>query len=147
MLDSSSQNPNATGPGDNLFIVGVVVLFLGVALGAFGAHGLKDILADKAPVYGTGMRYLFYHGIGILLAGFLADRAGSNAKAHNRHRRGGWLFLAGIVLFTGSLIILAVSKVTWWGAVTPLGGLCFLAGWLFQLAGLLASRSPKRPAA
>jgi uncharacterized membrane protein YgdD (TMEM256/DUF423 family) len=106
--------------------LGSVVMFLGVALGAFGAHGLKDVLSDPMKaVYETGVRYQLIHGLALFVVAWLASRTTSSAVT-----AAGWCFLAGIVLFSGSLYILSLTGVKAWGAVTPFGGLAFLAGWL-----------------
>lgn len=100
--------------------VGAALMFLDVALGAFGAHSLKTKLTpEMLTVFETGVRYQAYHALALLL---LAALRGPD--------RAGWCFVAGVVLFSGSLYALALSGVRWLGAITPLGGLCFLAGWL-----------------
>lgn len=104
--------------------------FLAVALGAFGAHGLKAKMAalqDGAERLGwweTGAHYHLTHALALGLAGYLASRSGGGASS-----AAGWLFLAGIVLFSGSLYSMTITGVRWLGAVTPLGGACLLAGW------------------
>jgi uncharacterized membrane protein YgdD (TMEM256/DUF423 family) len=105
---------------------GAAMMFLGVAIGAFGAHGLKNILSEPAKAtFEVGVRYQLVHGLALFIVAWLASRgASSYVKAS------GWLFVAGIVLFSGSLYILSLTGVKAWGAVTPLGGLCFLTGWL-----------------
>ena len=96
-----------------------------VVLGAFGAHALKSRLdANDLAVWRTGVEYQFYHGIGLLLIGGLRERIGASAV-----RWAGRCFLFGIVLFSGSLYGLVLLGVPALGAVTPLGGVCFLAGW------------------
>jgi uncharacterized membrane protein YgdD (TMEM256/DUF423 family) len=100
--------------------------FLGVALGAFGAHALKDRLTpDMLAVFDTGVRYQMYHVFALLAAAWGWARWPSRAIA-----AAGWLFVAGMVVFCGSLYALAFTGVRALGAVTPLGGLAFLAGWL-----------------
>ncbi len=104
--------------------------FLGVALGAFGAHALKDRLTpDMLAIYQTGVQYQVIHALALLLVGI-----GLRGKAANWSGR---LFAAGIVIFSGSLYALALSGVKVLGAITPLGGVCFLAGWalVFVAAG------------
>ena len=102
--------------------------FLAVAFGAFGAHALSGRLSEKAlSAYHTGAQYQFYHalalvGVGLWLA--QAPATGTGAQA------AGWCFLAGSLLFSGSLYTLALSDIRAFGAVTPVGGLLFLAGWL-----------------
>ena len=107
------------------FVIGCLAMVLGVAAGAFAAHGLKGQLsADNLDIWQTAARYHLYHGLGLLAVAYAATRwsAGLTTAA-------GWLFVAGILLFSGSLYILAASGAKWLGAITPLGGLCFLAGW------------------
>lgn len=96
---------------------------LAVAAGGFGAHGLRNRLdPDLLAVFETAARYQMYHGLALLGVAWAIGRWPAAATA-------GWLFVAGIVLFSGSLYVLSLSGVRWLGAVTPLGGLCFLAGW------------------
>ena len=111
---------------DRTFLwVGALAGFVGVALGAFGAHGLRTRLsAEMLTVFETGVRYQMYHALAILIVALAAARLDGWLI-----RFAGWLFTAGIVLFSGSLYALALSGVTVLGAVTPLGGLAFLAGW------------------
>jgi len=99
--------------------------FLGVALGAFGAHGLRTRLGpEMLAVFETGVRYQMYHALALLVLGALAPGiAGRLATA------AGWSFTAGIVLFSGSLYLLALTDVRILGAITPLGGVAFLIGW------------------
>ncbi len=113
--------------------------FLAVALGAFGAHGLKARLSeDMMAVYQTAVQYHFYHtlallAVAVLLAGGLQSAA---------LRASGWLFAAGIVVFSGSLYALALSGMRVLGAVTPLGGLLFLAGWVALAAAAYRTVTP-----
>ncbi len=98
---------------------------IAVALGAFGAHVLKDRLtADLLTIFETGVRYQFYHAFGLLAAAWAVQLGGQGLA-----RGAGWCFVAGTLLFSGSLYILALSGVRWLGAITPLGGVAFLAGW------------------
>ena len=108
------------------FLMGVLSAFVGVAAGAFGAHGLKSRLGeDLLAVFETGVRYQMYHAFALVAAAWAAGRwPGALANAS------GWLFLAGTVIFSGSLYALSLTGQRWLGAVTPLGGLAFLAGWL-----------------
>jgi uncharacterized membrane protein YgdD (TMEM256/DUF423 family) len=106
--------------------VAAIMGFLAVALGTFGAHGLKEILSQHGTT-AIWEKAVFYHFIHAVMLFVLALRRPVPS--------GPWLsFLAGILLFSGSLYLLAVSNVKWLGAITPLGGLSFLAGWLW-LAG------------
>lgn len=107
--------------------LGAGFMFLAVGLGAFGAHALKARLEpDMLVIFETGVRYQVYHALALLL---LASLRGPSKAA--------WCFTAGIALFSGSLYILALTGVRKWGAVTPIGGVLFLIGWLV----LLFSRS------
>lgn len=111
---------------DRVFLaLGCVSALLAVALGAFGAHGLRERLApDMLAVFEIGVRYQMYHALALLALGAVAGRLPGGAVA-----AAGWLFVAGTVIFSGSLYLLAVTGARWLGAVTPLGGLAFLAGW------------------
>ena len=107
---------------------------IAVALGAFAAHALKGRLdAQLLVTFETGARYQMYHALALLAAGLLAERLPSRLVAAS-----GVLFLAGTVLFSGSLYALALSGIRGLGAVTPFGGVAFLAGWL--CLGLAAGR-------
>jgi uncharacterized membrane protein YgdD (TMEM256/DUF423 family) len=108
------------------FAIGAVFGFLGVALGAFGAHALKARLdAEMLAIFEVGVRYQMYHALALLAAGWACTRwPGPVLTA------GGWLFVAGTVIFSGSLYVLSLSGVRWLGAITPVGGLALLAGWL-----------------
>ena len=100
--------------------------FLGVALGAFGAHALKAQLApDMLAVFETGVRYHLYHVFAIVAAAMALARWPGRVFA-----AAGWLFIFGIVVFSGSLYLLAFTGLRMLGAITPVGGLAFLAGWL-----------------
>lgn len=101
--------------------VAAVLGFLAVALGAFGAHGLKDLLAQNNTAF-IWEKAVFYHFIHAVVLFVLAERKIFSKLA-------GWLFLAGILFFSGSLYLLAVTNIRWLGAVTPVGGVCFLVGW------------------
>jgi len=103
-----------------------VLLALAVAIGAFGAHGLKSyVSAEMLQTWKTGVEYHFYHALGVLLVGVLAVSMPSVYLKWSAI-----LLTAGIILFSGSLYVLAVSGIKWLGAVTPLGGLSFIAGWI-----------------
>jgi uncharacterized membrane protein YgdD (TMEM256/DUF423 family) len=107
-------------------LLGAVNAGMSVAAGAFGAHGLKSVLSDDMlAVFETASRYQMYHGLGLLAAGMLVTRAAARGPAV-----AGWCFVTGIALFSGSLYVLALSGARWLGAVTPLGGAAFLAGWI-----------------
>jgi uncharacterized membrane protein YgdD (TMEM256/DUF423 family) len=114
------------GPmGNPFFFIACLSGFFAVALGAFGAHSLKSTLSpEMLTVFETGVRYQMYHAFALLAVGWALDRFGVSL-----FQVAGWLFVAGSVLFSGSLYALAVSGTRWLGAITPLGGLAFLAGW------------------
>ena len=107
-------------------LVGALSGFVGVAFGAFGAHALRSRLSpDMLAVFETGVRYQMYHAFALFAAAWGWARWPSRAFAW-----AGGLFVAGIVIFSGSLYLLAFTGERWLGAVTPVGGLAFLAGWL-----------------
>jgi uncharacterized membrane protein YgdD (TMEM256/DUF423 family) len=103
-----------------------LLAFLAVAAGAFGAHALRARVApDMLAVWETAARYQMYHALALLGVAWALDRWPGTPAAV-----AGWLFVIGVVLFSGSLYVLSVTGVRWLGAITPLGGLAFLAGWL-----------------
>jgi uncharacterized membrane protein YgdD (TMEM256/DUF423 family) len=105
--------------------LGAANAFLAVAAGAFGAHGLKARLApDLLAVFETGARYHFFHALGLLAVGLWLHLRPAPAVT-----AGGWFLQAGILVFSGSLYVLALTGARWWGAVTPVGGVSFLVGW------------------
>jgi uncharacterized membrane protein YgdD (TMEM256/DUF423 family) len=117
-------------------VVGAIAALLAVAFGAFGAHALKARIAPELmPVYRTGVEYHFYHALGLMLVGLAAFHLPESAYL----RSAGWTMLAGIVLFSGSLYLLALTGLTWLGAITPFGGTAFIAAWaLFATAVIKA---------
>jgi uncharacterized membrane protein YgdD (TMEM256/DUF423 family) len=119
--------------------LGTILAGLGVILGAFGAHGLKKYAGpDVVAIYQTGVQYQMYHAFALLAVGILSERFGGVSL-----QWAGWLFMGGIVLFSGSLYLLASLKaigklnMDWIGAITPVGGLFFIAGWTALLVGIL----------
>jgi uncharacterized membrane protein YgdD (TMEM256/DUF423 family) len=120
-----------------LFIVlGAAAALAGVLLGAFGAHALKARLdADALALWRTAVEYHFYHALGLLAVGLVAAHLPGSALL----RWSGWTMLAGIVVFSGSLYALALSGHRWLGALTPVGGVAFIAGWLLLAAAVLRS--------
>ncbi len=103
---------------------GSLLAFLGVALGAFGAHLLKERLGENHPIWETAVQYQLFHALALLFVGLAAPSLPENAV-----KRVGVLFTAGVVIFSGSLYILALTGVKALGAITPIGGLAFLTGW------------------
>lgn len=110
-----------------LLLWGSVSGGLAVALGAFGAHGLRSIVSpDLLNVFETGVRYHVYHALALLALAAYSRGAPTDALLLNAGR----LFLLGILLFSGSLYLLVLANLRWLGAVTPIGGLALIAGWL-----------------
>ena len=104
--------------------LGALSALIAVAAGAFGAHALRERLApDMLAIFETGARYQMYHALGLLAVAWAVGRWPGPAGA------AGWLFVAGTVLFSGSLYLLALTGHRWLGAITPLGGLAFILGW------------------
>ena len=104
-----------------LIAVGAINGGIAVAAGAFGAHGLRDKISQHSlEVYETAVRYQMFHALAMILCAVVATSGARTA---------GWLFQAGIILFSGSLYLLALTETKWLGAITPVGGLSFLAGW------------------
>jgi len=100
--------------------------FIAVALGAFAAHGLKNILSPELlNTFQTGVQYQMYHALALLGVGLLALHYPNSPLL----KTSGYLFLLGIILFSGSLYVLALSGIRWLGAITPLGGVAFLTAW------------------
>lgn len=109
-------------------ISGAVAMALAVALGAFGAHGLKSRLTEEMlTIFETGIQYHFYHAIGLLILGLVAQYLPDSGLLE----WSGWLMIFGIIIFSGSLYILSITGSRWLGAITPIGGLCFIASWIF----------------
>lgn len=106
--------------------LGALSALIGVALGAFAAHGLKPRLSTELlAVFETGVRYQLYHALGLLAVAWAYGRWPGSAVVF-----AGWLFVAGTLIFSGSLYLLSVSAQRWWGAITPVGGLALIGGWL-----------------
>ena len=108
------------------FILGSVSGLIAVAAGAFGAHSLRDrISADLLVTFETGVRYQMYHALALIAVAWAATRWTNSLTSV-----AGWLFVAGTLIFSGSLYALSLTGARWLGAVTPLGGVAFLGGWL-----------------
>ena len=112
----------------NVYIVtGSFAAFLGVLLGAFGAHGLRGRVSESSmTVWNTGVQYHLTHALGLILVGILIHLYSGSVGL----KVAGWLFLTGIILFSGSLYLIAVFEIRKLGIITPFGGLAFLAGWI-----------------
>jgi len=116
---------------NRILVIGALIAGVGVAAGAFGAHGLRPILTDKMmAVFETGVRYHLVHALAMLIAGLSAHWFG-----HRIFVSAGWSFCIGILVFSGSLYTLALSGVRTLGMLTPFGGLAFLIGWGFLAWG------------
>ncbi|HKS30300.1 MAG TPA: DUF423 domain-containing protein [Pyrinomonadaceae bacterium] len=108
------------------FAIGAISACIAVAAGAFGAHGLKSHLnAEMLAVFETGVRYQMYHAFALIVTAWALTRWPGHLMETS-----GWLFVAGTILFSGSLYLLSLTGQRWLGAITPLGGLAFIAGWL-----------------
>ncbi len=148
--DSAGQTPAITIRG---FIHGITYpmhrfflffaalgAFIGVGLGAFGAHGLRQVLTEaQMATYRTGVEYQMWHSLGMGLIGMLAERFPGQRLLH----WAGGLMLGGIALFSGSLYLLSLTGQRWLGMVTPFGGMAFIAAWL--LLAIAALRLPRAP--
>jgi uncharacterized membrane protein YgdD (TMEM256/DUF423 family) len=121
---------------DRLFFsLGALSALISVAAGAFGAHALRERLAPELlSVFETGARYQMYHALGLLAVAWASGRWPGPLPVW-----AGWLFVIGTVLFSGSLYLLGLTGVRWLGAITPLGGVAFLAGWVCLLISARAS--------
>lgn len=116
----------------NLAAAGAFLSGVGVALGAFGAHALRNrVAANLLDTFETGVRYQMYHGLALLALAALYDNLTPTAA-----QRVGWLFVSGTMIFSGSLYLLVLMALPWFGAITPIGGVLMLLGWLI-LAGSL----------
>jgi uncharacterized membrane protein YgdD (TMEM256/DUF423 family) len=124
------------------FVMGALFALMGVAAGAFGAHVLEGRLsAENLVTFETGVRYQMYHALGLLAVAWAAERWTANTIT-----LAGWFFSAGIIVFSGSLYALAFGAPRVLGAITPFGGVAFLAGWAVLAAGAAAQDKSKPPA-
>lgn len=121
-----------------LIILGAIMACLGVALGAFGAHALKDKFAEPryAAIWETAVQYQMYHAIGLLVLGILSSDALLGVSSMLSWA--GYLMFAGIIFFSGSLYTLAVTGVKKLGAITPIGGVMFLVAWVLVILSAFA---------
>ncbi|MEW6268758.1 MAG: DUF423 domain-containing protein [Thermodesulfobacteriota bacterium] len=127
---------------NGIVATGAILGGLAVAIGAFGAHGLAGrVAAEQLAVFEIGVRYHFYHALALVLVGLFAGRAsagGAVVQASGGLVLTAWLFLAGVAIFSGSLYVLVLTGQRWLGAVTPIGGLSFIAGWVAFARAALA---------
>ena len=123
-----------TQSAKTFLLLGSLAMMFAVGLGAFGAHGLKDKLpADMLAAYRTGIEYHFYHALGLLALGLIAARLPASVLV----KWSGWLMAAGIVLFSGSLYLLALTGTRWLGAITPIGGAAWIIAWALLAAAII----------
>jgi uncharacterized membrane protein YgdD (TMEM256/DUF423 family) len=114
--------------------IGGINALIAVALGAFGAHGLQGHLSnDMMSVFETGVKYHFYHALGLIAIGLISTHLPESSLL----KSSGWLMLAGIVLFSGSLYVLSTTGIKWLGAITPFGGMAFIVAWLLVVIAVL----------
>lgn len=120
----------------NILLAGAIFMAVGVLLGAFGAHALKKVLSpEMLAVYKTGVEYQFYHALGLLAIGMIGFHIESKWL-----RWSGILLIVGIIIFSGSLYALSISGIKILGAITPIGGLSFVAGWICLAVGIVQQR-------
>jgi uncharacterized membrane protein YgdD (TMEM256/DUF423 family) len=122
----------------NILLIGIVMAALAVMLGAFGAHTLKKMVTpEQLEIFKTGVQYQFYHAIGLILAGLIAQHV-----EHVLIKRAASMFIWGIIAFSGSLYLMTLffalntEGVKWIGAITPIGGLLFILGWILLGLGI-----------
>jgi len=107
-----------------LFIkIGIIFCVLSIIIGAFGAHGLENMIGDKMDTFKTGVQYHMFHGLGLIITGILSKVFEIDINMV------GSLLTIGIILFSGSLYLIAIYKYSFLGMVAPIGGLCFILGW------------------
>lgn len=110
----------------NILLIGTILAGLAVAIGAFGAHGLRDLLAanGRTETFETAVKYQFYHALGLLVLGILAIQ-----KPQIGFESAAWALFIGTLIFSGSLYVLCLTGIRWLGAVTPIGGILMIVGW------------------
>jgi uncharacterized membrane protein YgdD (TMEM256/DUF423 family) len=110
---------------------GALMGLMGVAIGAFGAHGLAKILqkTGRVETFETAVKYQFYHALALVLVGMLMQQLANVPEAQKWLTYSGYSFLAGTLVFSGTLYVLCLSGITWLGAITPIGGVLMIAGW------------------
>jgi uncharacterized membrane protein YgdD (TMEM256/DUF423 family) len=116
--------------------LGAILAFLAVALGAFGAHGLKNILSvEQLAIYRTAVDYHMWHSLGLILIGLVIQQ--NNSKLLSK---AGWIMFAGVIIFSGSLYALSLTGISMLGAITPIGGVCFLVAWASVAYAFITSK-------
>ncbi|MFC5411625.1 DUF423 domain-containing protein [Larkinella bovis] len=120
---------------------GAILGFLGVALGAFGAHALRAMLevSKRMDTFETAVRYQFYHALALVALGILLQLPATSAASAKFYGWAGYAYLFGVIIFSGSLYTICFTGITKFGAVAPIGGLLMLAGWALLLIGVLKS--------
>ena len=119
------------------FIIGTILAGIAVTAGAFGAHGLKKMVTPELlDTWDKAVRYQMYHALGLLILSWAVTLWSEQIKLL---AVGGWLFLAGTILFSGSLYVLVLSGIRWLGAITPLGGVAFVVGWVCLMMAAVRS--------
>ena len=122
------------------FACGALNMLLAVMFGAFGAHALRASLSpEMMAVYHTANQYHFYHSLGLLIVALLTTRTSVTVSL----KWSGWLMLAGILLFSGSLYLLSMTGLHWLGAITPVGGVLFIGAWLLLAIAAVRLQSPR----
>jgi len=116
-------------------VIGALAAGLAVMAGAFGAHGLENrVTADRLNTFETGVKYQMYHALALFIVAWASTQFTASAVSY-----AGYCFLAGMVIFSGSLYLLVLTDTPWLGAITPIGGLAFIAGWLLLAWGIWSS--------
>jgi uncharacterized membrane protein YgdD (TMEM256/DUF423 family) len=138
-----SPDVKTAGEGPNWIAWGALFGAIAVGAGAFGAHGLKSLVTpDRLQVFETAVRYQVIHALALLVVGLL-----SSGSTDRRLAWAGRSMTVGIVVFSGSLYLLVLTDTAWLGAITPLGGVSFIAGWLFLAAWAVSRRRLPRTGA
>jgi uncharacterized membrane protein YgdD (TMEM256/DUF423 family) len=121
----------------NTLLAGAIFGFLGVALGAFGAHALKPMLiaTGRLETFELAVRYQFYHALALLLVGLLQQKYSNTKLTYSAT-----LFVLGILIFSGSLYALCFTQASSFGWITPLGGICLLLGWVMLILTFMQTR-------
>ncbi len=126
-------------------IIGSTFALIAILLGAFGAHALKNIVDTYSiDIFETGIRYQFYHALALIILGFVSDKVTSSNLKYS-----GYLFIGGIILFSGSLYTIALKDVVhinliWIGPITPIGGALFIIGWILFLLAIIKTNKDER---